>query len=196
MTSVAGSKNVSLPWKKRRFGKETPWSPELRGQVQVFPAPSIPPALLRSREMDRIRERREVWSDEAQDCPLSRLLVSKVPGISCRVRDVAEVCVILDVGLQRGAGVNTASYIHSAISLSIKSDCSQCDCECISERQACPSEVPLGFLWLCLIVLDPRQEAINTYEHLPHCQGFLSCDWQRAALAPQPIGWAEDEWPC
>lgn len=63
----------------------------------------------------------EVWSDEAQDCSLSRLLVSKVPGISCRVRDVAEVCVILDVGLQRGAGVNTASYIHSAISLSIKS---------------------------------------------------------------------------
>lgn len=62
----------------------------------------------------------EVWSDEAQDCSFSRLLVSKAPGISCRVRDVAEVCVILDVGLQRGAGVNTASYIHGSISLSIK----------------------------------------------------------------------------
>lgn len=42
-----------------RLGEETLWSPELRGQVQVFPAPSIPPALLRSGEMDRIRERRE-----------------------------------------------------------------------------------------------------------------------------------------
>lgn len=63
----------------------------------------------------------EVWSDGAQDCSLSHLLVSKVPGVSRRVRDVTEVCVILDVGLQRGAGVNTASYIQSAISLSIKS---------------------------------------------------------------------------
>ncbi len=63
----------------------------------------------------------EVWSDWAQDCSLSRLLVSKVPVVSRRVRDVTEVCVILDVGLQRGAGVNTASYIQSAISLSIKS---------------------------------------------------------------------------
>jgi len=50
---------VSIHLSSGRFGKETPWSPELRGQVQVFPAPSIPPALLRSREMDRIRERRE-----------------------------------------------------------------------------------------------------------------------------------------
>lgn len=55
----------------------------------------------------------EVWSDEAQDG-------SRVPGVSCGVRDVAEVCVILDVGLQRGAGVSTARYTHSAISLSIK----------------------------------------------------------------------------
>lgn len=50
---------VSVHLSSGRLGKETLWSPELRGQVQVFPAPSIPPALLRSREMDRIKERRE-----------------------------------------------------------------------------------------------------------------------------------------
>lgn len=63
----------------------------------------------------------EVWSDRAQGCSFFHLLVSKVPGVSRRVRDVTEVCVILVVSLQPGAGVSTASYIHSAISLSVKS---------------------------------------------------------------------------
>lgn len=50
---------LSIHLSSGRLGEETLWSLEFRGQVQVFPAPSIPPALLRSREMDRIRERRE-----------------------------------------------------------------------------------------------------------------------------------------
>lgn len=50
---------LSIHLSSGRLGEETRWSPELRGQVQVFPAPSKPPALLRSGEMDRIRERRE-----------------------------------------------------------------------------------------------------------------------------------------
>lgn len=50
---------LSIHLSSGRLGEETRWSPELRGQVQVFPAPSKPPTLLRSGEMDRIRERRE-----------------------------------------------------------------------------------------------------------------------------------------
>lgn len=56
---VCVSECLSIHLSSGRFGEETPWSPELRGQVQVSPAPSIPPALLHSTEMDRIRQRRE-----------------------------------------------------------------------------------------------------------------------------------------
>lgn len=44
---------LSIHLSSGRLGEETRWSPEIRGQVQVFPAPSEPPALERWTESGR-----------------------------------------------------------------------------------------------------------------------------------------------